>query len=293
MMPPGHPSVFQLKSVTEQMPRILRIVLFVSLYSNQIVELTSISNFGILDLDGLCVFGETGLSKDSSEKQSDCTGRNCQVAVGIKKVSLHERVPQNVELLVNITPLGQSLQTLSKVYVTLRYPDDSESIHELSIVNLNGHHRDLLEKLQIGIPLDEQKVFLKKNQTVQLTVQSECSCNQMKDMQYLHLDDVTWSSTVPESNCNVESSGKHQWFLYVQSVCIVIGGGSFSMSAIFLLFLRCRGWDKRIIFQGKPKKLRESPFSEEIGSVSSHEKFCNPDNLEHHVYVMKDTGNFV
>lgn len=255
------------------MPISLRYFLFLTLLPRNFAEVAPILNFDVLDLNGLCVFGNTVRSDSLSHEEFDCSTRSCQVAVVIKEVFLRQQDSQNMELVVNISPLGQTLHTLSDVYLNMRYSDYSESLYHLSIFNLNGFHRDLLEKLQILIPLDGEKRFWNPNDTVHLTVWSECSCNKMNDSRYLQLDKLSVSNNFSQNGCYNERSDDVSRFLihpYMPYMYIVITfcGFCFALALVLAFSIHGQKFENRC--------FEKNPDFE----PQSHGKFHDPDTLE-------------
>ena len=193
------------------MSGLYRCLLFVSLCPCQFVELTIISNFGILDLNGMCVFGHVATYDNHFDEKLNCTSRRCQVAVAVKSIYIIQTTPDNLELLMNFTSLGNTVQTLSNVFLTLQYPDGFESNFIFTVYNLNGYHKELLEDLQIAIPLDDTKLQGMKNQSIQLRVQSKCSCGGIEVNRDLHIDQIShWGGKRADScHANSKSTASH------------------------------------------------------------------------------------
>ena len=182
------------------------IQLFISsIYITQLVEMKTVSNFAVTDLGGLCVFGAVQSLPIQLSKTTDCSAERCQVPVSIKDIKLRKSSSKNFFLYLFLNPEGQTLHTLTHVYLTLRYPNNLESLFLVSFWNLNGFHEELLQRIQIGIPFDESKLQIESNESVYLEVQSRCSCGNFFSFREFHLGDIRrWNDTSEENQCFIE-----------------------------------------------------------------------------------------
>ena len=156
--------------------------IILTLNFSEMTECKLVSVFGVPDLNDLCVFGTVAESIPKSEEEvTDCVSdADCQVAVRIKNIFLEKSSQNDTILLVSVYPKGQSLQTLSNMYLTLAYPDNYNASFLVSFWNLNGFHKDLLESILFEIPLEGWR-FRPSHDLMILKVSSKCACGDIED----------------------------------------------------------------------------------------------------------------
>ena len=179
------------------MRKILQVLLS-SIYFSQLVRTKQVSQFGQLDLNGVCVHGTVEFLENSHH--DGCFDNRCQVAVSILNVYMRQLNSQNY-LAITIDPEGQTLHTLSSVYFTVIYPDESKSYFIASIWNLNGYHKRLLNSIQFQIPLDRHQDLL-GNETISVEVRSKCSCSNFRSVREINPENlVELDSAYVEEPC--------------------------------------------------------------------------------------------
>ena len=149
----------------------INILILLSLSCVDRVKLKVVSEFGRLDANGDCVFGE--VKQVQTCPPNRCNESPCQVPVVLKKICLKNLSLDEPKLVLNIEALGQSLQTLSQIDMDLTYSEDFISFFTVSIRNLNGYHRKLLQELPFKIPIDRGILESDSNETVRLVIKSQ------------------------------------------------------------------------------------------------------------------------
>ena len=219
--------------------------LLLSLLFGLAVGNSEIHNFGKLDRNQKCVFGTVEQISDSTMDDSiECSQGNCQMSVGIKDSTFWKPAKNQLSLALNLSSSGQTLHTLSEVYVTLTYPEKQKSFFLVSLKNLDGHHKDLLESLEISFPLDMEKINLTVEtlEIVTLGIRSKCSCDGAwgeKKLELFSPPDVDMFRAERNRECPISKNDKvPQWL-----VVILIGAAAVFIILCFLVVLfivRCK-----------------------------------------------------
>ena len=238
-----------------------------------------VSEFGVADIDGLCVFGTVEKLPQHFVDRNHCHKGGCQVAVGLHEVFLQNSIPKHPpNILVSIEAKGQSLHTLSRIYLTLKYPDNHDSTFRVSILNLNGHHRDLLKDIFFTVPLDQTKMKLNSNRNISLEVKSECSCSGFKDQKHFALNEILeMGQNIDRNSCYSSTEGASFWGshlvikLLIMAAIIVIVMFCLPLAMLFLLKIQKRNIEKRQCM--KPHNYRFSRKESEFTPADSIEPY--------------------
>ena len=150
---------------------------------------TLVSGFQKLDVNELCIFGDVTQLPLNEADGNICKESGCQVAVYIKKTEIWKSVDKEWFLALNVTPKGQTLHTLTHIYVNITYPDKYQSNFVVTLFNLNGHHKYLIKMLEMKFPFDKERCnFTKENpETILLSIQSRCACNGTLDKKEIEI----------------------------------------------------------------------------------------------------------
>ena len=235
-----------------------------------LIAAQKVSEFAVADINGLCVFGTVEKLPQHFVDRNHCHKGGCQVAVGLHEVFLQNSIPKHPpNLLLSIEAKGQSLHTLSKIYLTVKYPDNYVLTFRVSISNLNGHHTDLLKDIFFTVPLDQTKMKLNSNRTISLEVKSECSCSGFKDQKKFVLSEILEMGPVIDRN-SCYSSQERESFWGSHLVIKLITMAAIILIVIFclplaLLFLLKRQVQKRSIERSQCMKACNDRLFQEHG----------------------------
>ena len=197
-------------------------------------DTTTLSTFEKQDLNGVCVFGYvTKLpNTDQSIDEDSCVDGKCQVAIQIKKTDVWKSSSHHLFLTITVSPQGQTVQTLTHIYLNITYPDQHESSFLATVENLSGYHKELLESLEIDFPLDNSRLQTTEEEpaNITITLSSRCSCNGSFDRRDIEVFQVPefedGAHSKNEDRCPNGKNGPPTWaiatFSFIGGVCLVV-----------------------------------------------------------------------